>query len=76
MKVGKAKTTGQNMNDVITGEINGGNAMEGERGREHRKAWRIKKRQGGKREGRGREEEGDMAGSAEDKAEKWKNDRV
>ena len=47
MEVGKAKTIGQDMNDVIRGEIDGGNAVEGERGREHRKAWRMKKRQGG-----------------------------
>lgn len=44
MEVGKMKTSGEDVDEEIRGEIDGGSAIEGEVGREHMKAWRVKER--------------------------------
>ena len=56
MKVGDAESGSQDMDEKMSGEVDGRGAVEGEWGREHGKAWRRGKR--GKREkGRGMRQE-------------------
>ena len=50
MQVGKPKTTGEEVDEEVGREVDGGRAIEGQGRREHRKAWgKSEERNGGRR---------------------------
>lgn len=70
MKEGHPKITGQDMDEEMRGEINGGCAIEVDERREHRKAYRVMNEREAGREAREEEEEGMMDNKVEQRRRK------
>ena len=52
MQVGKPKTTGEEVDEEVGREVDGGRAIEGQGRREHRKAWGMSEERNGGRRGK------------------------